>query len=222
MNKITCISGLYRNIRGGIEYSSERTKQEIIDSLRINPHYRQQLVCYADCHQNAEFLQNAGCYVHHIFNDAPNEIVFDTKHKMKHWMIYNAVKEFKNVLWIDWDTYNRKPIDKQFIDFCLTNPLPKFTWIKNYWAIVNCAVYYLNEKSLDIMERSFSAKVSEPNDELLWAHVLPENVREIKDYWLNDLVVNIWDESDFSDVTNNTFFLHVKDFTMIENKRQRL
>ena len=65
------------------------------------------------------------------------------------------------------------------------------------------------------MEKSFSAKVSEPNDELLWADVLPKNVRELKDYWLNDLVVNIWDESDFKDVTENTYFLHMKDFSML-------
>ena len=222
MNNITCISGLFRNIRGGKEGPSERTIQEIKDSLKINPHYRQQLVCYADCNQNAEVLRNEGCYVHKIFNDAPDEIVFDTKHKMKHWMMYNAVKEFKNVLWIDWDTYNRKLIDKHFIEFCLSNPLPKFTWIKNYWAIVNCAVYYLNEGSLDIMEKSFSAKVSEPNDELLWAHVLPNNVRELKDYWLNDFVVNIWAEADFADVTSNTYFLHLKDFSMNDNKRQNV
>lgn len=220
MNNITCISGLYRNIRGGKEDSSEIIKQEIRDSLRINPHYKQQLVCFADCNQNAEFLRDEGCYVHRILDDAPQEIVFDTKHKMKHWIMYNAVKEFKNVLWIDWDTYNRKLIDTNFLDFCFSNPLPKFTWIRNYWAIVNCAVYYLNESSLDIMEKSFSAKVSEPNDELLWADVLPQNVKELKDYWLNDLVVNIWDESDFKDVTENTYFLHMKDFSMLNRELQ--
>ena len=112
-----------------------------------------------------------------------------------------AVKEFKNVLWVDWDTYNKKPMDRHFAEFCFSNECPKFTWIKNYWAIVNCAVYYLNEKYLDVMETSFLAKVSEPNDELLWASVLPSDVRERECFWLKDFVINIWDESDFADVT---------------------
>jgi len=217
--KITCISGLYKNICGGIKKSCKKTLEEVHNSLQINPHYRKQLVCYADCTETSDFLKKEGCYVHKVFDDAPADIIFDTKHKMKHWIMYNAVKEFKNVLWIDWDTYNRKPIDEPFINYCLATPNPKFTWIKNYWATVNCAVYYLNESSLELMKKSFSAKVSEPNDELLWTSVLPPDVRKQKEYWLNSFVVNIWDEIDFQDVTPETYFLHLKNFSMLKNYR---
>ena len=216
--EITCVSGLFRNIRGGIEKSGDKILREVQNSLRVNPHYRSQLVCYADCADTADFLKNEGCYVHRVFDDAPADIIFDTKHKMKHWMMYNAVKEFKNVLWIDWDTYNRKLIDETFINHCFSSPNPKFTWIMNYWAVVNCAVYYLNESSIEIMEKSFLAKVSEPNDELLWAAVLPPDVRERKEYWLDDFVINIWEENDFQYVKPETYFLHLKDFSMLNNK----
>ena len=73
------------------------------------------------------------------------------------------------------------------------------------------------------MEKSFSAKVSEPNDELLWADVLPKNVRELKDYWLNDLVVNIWDESDFKDVTENSYNVATqRDFKVVGDKLKKV
>lgn len=215
MSKLTLISGLYKNIRGGELASSDRIRQEICDSITHNPHYRNQLICYADSKESADFLKNQGCYVHKVFDDAPSDIIFDAKHKMKHWIMYNAAKEFGNVLWIDWVTLNIKPVDDKFENHCLSSPHPKFTWINNYWAIVNCSVYYLNESSLGIMKESFSAKVPEPNDELLWASVLPPNVRNQKEYWLNDLVINIWLESEFSEITPNTYFLHLKDFSML-------
>ena len=80
-------------------------------------------------------------------------------------------------------------------------------------------MYYLNESALEIMKQSFSAKVSEPNDELLWTSVLPSDVRKRQEYWLNDFVVNIWDEIDFQDVTSETYFLHLKNFSMLKNYR---
>ena len=67
------------------------------------------------------------------------------------------------------------------------------------------------------MEKSFSAQVEIPNDELLWKSVLPDDVRNRKEFWLNDYVVNIWTEDDFKDVTENTYFLHLKDFSMLKN-----
>ena len=217
MKEITFVSGLYRNICGGIQNSSEDILREIDDSIKANPHYKINLVCFTDTNENAHYLQKKGCYVHKVFDDAPHEIVFDTKHKMKHWMMFNAVQEFKNVLWIDWDTYNLKQIDDVFISHCLCNSNPKFTWINNYWATVNCAVYYLNETWLSKMEKSFSAQVEIPNDELLWKSVLPDDVRNRKEFWLDDYVVNIWTEDDFKDVTENTYFLHLKDFSMLKN-----
>lgn len=217
MKNLTLVSGLYRNICGGILNSSKDILLEIEESVKFNPHYKTNLVCYTDTVENARFLQNVGCYVHKVFDNAPQEIVFDTKHKMKHWIMFNAVQEFKDVLWIDWDTFNVKKIDDIFIRYCLSNSNPKFTWINNYWATVNCAVYYLNEKWLSLMEQSFNTKVEVPNDELLWKEVLPCDVRDRKDFWLNDYVVNIWTEDDFNDVTANTYFLHLKDFSMLNN-----
>ena len=212
------ISGLYKNQHGGTLKPSTKTLTEVTESLRINPHYREQLICYADSKEMADFLEKKGCFVHKVFDDAPSDIIYDTKHKMKHWMMFNAVKEFKNVLWIDWDTYNIKPIDEYFLNYCYSTTNPKYTWINNYWAIVNCAVYYLNEKSLDIMEKSFSVKVESSNDELLWAAVLPPDVRNRSEYWLNDFVINIWQNKDFDNVTENTYFLHLKDFSMLNGR----
>ena len=222
MTNITFISGLFRPIRGGIaDYSKLKgIIREISDALELNLWYRSRLVCYADSKEMAEVLLHRGCYVHRIFDDAPEEIVFDTVHKMKHWIVLNALREFKNVVWIDWDTYNLKPIDKQFIRKCLDSDTPKFTWIDNYWATVNCAVYYVAHNSIELMERSFESKVEEPNDELLWKSVLPVNVREQRDYWFDDYVVNIWDKTDFSNVTDNTYFLHLKDFSMLRHYKR--
>lgn len=217
MREITLVSGLYRNIRGGVEESHQSILKEVKNSLAVNPHYRDRLVCYSDSPEMAYYLKQNGCYVHKVFDDAPRDIIWDTKHKMKHWIMYHAAKEFGDVLWIDWDTYNAKPINNAFIKHCLATNTPKFTWINNYWAIVNCAVYYLNRDFLDLMEKSFNAVVSEPNDELLWASVLPSDVRKQKDYWLNDYVVNIWTEEDFNDVTDDTLFLHLKDFSMLKS-----
>lgn len=215
MRKLTLISGLYRNICGGKIGNCANILREIKDSLQLNSHYKTDIICYADTKENALILQKAGCYVHKVFDNAPPEIVYDTKHKMKHWIMFNAVQEFRDVLWIDWDTYNIKPIDDNFLNFCFANPYPKFTWINNYWATVNCAVYYLNKSWIPLMHQSFKAQVETPNDELLWKSVLPTDVRCRKEYWLNDFVINIWTKEDFKDITTNTYFLHLKDFSML-------
>lgn len=193
---------------------------EITDSVQLNSHYKTDIVCYADTKENALFLQKAGCYVHKVFDNAPLDIVHDTKHKMKHWIMYNAVQEFNDVLWIDWDTYNVKKIDECFLNYCFANPYPKFTWINNYWTTVNCAVYYMNDSWTTQMQRSFGAQVEMPNDELLWKSVLPTDVRSRKEYWLNNFVVNIWTKDDFKDVTANTYFLHLKVFSMLKQFKQ--
>lgn len=220
MRKLTLISGLYRNICGGQMGDCTNILHEITDSVQLNSHYKTDIVCYADTKENALFLQKAGCYVHKVFDNAPLDIVHDTKHKMEHWIMYNAVQEFNDVLWIDWDTYNVKKIDECFLNYCFANPYPKFTWINNYWTTVNCAVYYMNDSWTTQMQRSFGAQVEMPNDELLWKSVLPTDVRSRKEYWLNDFVVNIWTKDDFKDVTANTYFLHLKVFSMLKQFKQ--
>jgi hypothetical protein len=59
------------------------------------------------------------------------------------------------------------------------------------------------------MERSFSAPVSIPNDELLWRSILPERVTELPQYWWGERVVNVWTEAEFSRVSSRTVFAHI-------------
>ncbi|WP_298393691.1 hypothetical protein [Flavobacterium sp.] len=212
---ITLVSGLYFYTRNGKSNYPDNIISELKQSLKINPWYREQLICYADSKEMADVLKTNGLYVHKIFDTAPIEILKDTAHKMKHWIMFEAVKEFNDVIWIDWDTYALKPIDEVFIQKCLKTENPKFTLIQNYWATVNCAIYYLNKKYAAIMEQSFDAIVAEPNDELLWKSVLPKNIVALEHFWLNDFVINIWDEEDFKNITNNTYFLHLKNFDML-------
>lgn len=214
--KITFVAGLYYYIRNGHSIFPNKIVSELKQSVILNPWYKENLVCYADSRQMANILISEGVYVHKIFDDAPSSIIYDAAHKMKHWIMFNAVKEFHDVVWIDWDTYLLKPIDKNFIEYCFKTLNPKFTYIKNYWATVNCSIYYLNESYIETMERSFYSKVSEPNDELLWKSVLPENIISLKEFWLEDMVINIWDNQDFQLITDKTYFLHLKNFEMLK------
>ena len=216
MRRITFISGLFDNIRDGVFSPKSGIEKEIETTLKFNPHYRELLTCYADSEDNAAIMQANNLSVHKIITDAPDSIIRDSRYKMKQWMMYQAVKEFGDVVWIDWDTYNKRLVDHRFVDYCLATNTPKFTFIKGgYWAVVNCAVYYANRSHLQLFEKSFSSKVSEPNDELMWASVLPKDIVGRKEYWFGDMVVNIWDRIDFKDVTDNTYFLHLKDFGLL-------
>lgn len=213
---IYCVSGLYFYARDGKSNYPQKIISEIEKSLELNLWYKQNIICYADTKEMAKILRAYGLYVHKVFDDAPNDIKHNAAHKMKHWIMFHAAKEFKHVLWIDWDTYLLKPLDDTFKYKCMASLHPKFTYIPNYWATVNCSVYYLNDFYLDLMEKSFYADVPVPNDELLWKSVLPENVTKLKEYWLDDMVVNIWHQSDFLYVTKNTYFLHLKDFNLLK------
>jgi hypothetical protein len=215
--RLQFISGLYFYVRNGKIFYPHKIIKEIEISLQINSWYKEKLICYTDSKEMAKLLQNKGLYVHKVFDDAPESIKINAAHKMKHWIVLNAIKEFNDVVWLDWDTYSVKPVDDLFIQNCLSSDHPKFTFIKNYWAKVNCSVYYSNANHISLMEKSFDSIVSEPNDELLWKSVLPDNIEDLKEYWFDDLVVNIWNDSDFKNVTNNTYFLHVRDFKILQN-----
>lgn len=219
MNKreLTFVSGLYFYTRNGQTTYPEKIIFELEKSVQRNSWYKEKLICYADTQEMAKILSDKGLYVHKVFDDAPQEVKNDAAHKMKHWIMLNAVKEFNDVVWIDWDTYSLKPIDETFINKCIQSEHPKFTLINNYWATVNCSVYYLNKNYVPLMERSFNSVVSEPNDELLWKSVLPENICSLNQYWLDDFVINIWEEIDFKDVTENTYFLHLRNFEMLNS-----
>ncbi|MEO0075663.1 MAG: hypothetical protein ABIK31_06110 [candidate division WOR-3 bacterium] len=215
--KITYVSGLYYYSRNGKSSFPHKIISEIEESVKLTPWYKSNIICYADSKETAKILDNHGLYVHNIFDNAPNQILINKAHKMKHWIMYNAVKEFNDVVWIDWDTYLLKPIDQHFENKCLKSIHPKFTYIHNYWATVNCSVYYLNQSYLELMEKSFHSILSEPNDELLWKSVLPENIRSLKQYWLDDYVINVWEEEDFKKITKNTYFLHLRNFELLKS-----
>jgi hypothetical protein len=86
------IAGLYSNTKSGINQDVSVIKKEIINSLKVNPWYRDHVrVLAGDC-ESADFLERNGLKVYKIFNDAPDFIKFDTVHLMKHWMCIWAVK----------------------------------------------------------------------------------------------------------------------------------
>jgi hypothetical protein len=205
------IAGLYPWARAGEIRPPTKTLQEIHASLALNPSYRDDLIVLAGDGDSAAHLRAFGLRVHRVFDDAPPAVRADAAHKMKHWMCRWALKEFGEFLWVDWDTVLLRPLDEGFWAWCRTHGAPKFIRIPNYWATVNCGVYYANCAWAEAMDRSFSAVVSEPNDELLWASVLPDDVLERQEYWWGERAVNVWTKDDFAEVTAGTFFAHVKD-----------
>jgi hypothetical protein len=213
------IAGLYPYTRAGVTSPPKFTLEEIPASLEINPSYREDLIILAGDFDSAMQLEGFGLNVHRIFDDAPEAVKRDTAHKMKHWMCLWALREFGEFLWVDWDTVMLKRPDEAFWAACRERRTPKFVWIDDYWATVNCGVYYANDDWIPAMERSFGAVVSEPNDELLWTSVLPPNVRDRPAFWWGDRVVQIWNEPDFAHVSKETYFAHVKRLDWAANLR---
>ena len=207
---VPMIAGLYPYTRAGVTHPPRVTLHEIPMSLEVNPSYREQLLVLAGDELSARQLSSFGLRVHRVFEDAPTEIHRDTAHKMKHWMCLWALREFGELFWVDWDTVMLRPPDEAFWKACRAGSTPKFLWIDNYWATVNCGVYYGCREWLSAMERSFLAEVAEPNDELLWRSVLPPEVRERPEFWLGTRAVNIWNEEDFRLIGAETYFAHVK------------
>jgi len=216
---IPMIAGLYPYTRGGVTHPPKVTLQEIPASLHVNPSYREDLLVLAGDRTSAEHLASFGLRVHRVFDDAPAAIHRDAAHKMKHWMCLWALREFGEFLWVDWDTVLLRPPDHFFWEDCRRGGTPKFVRIPGYWATVNCGVYYASHRWLGEMERSFDAEVSEPNDELLWASVLPSDVEDRDEFWWGDRAVQIWTEADFGSVTARTYFAHVKHLDWAERLR---
>lgn len=213
------IAGLYPYTRGGVAQPPRFTLAEIPVSLTVNPWYRETILVLAGDQTSADQLGRFGLRVHRIFDDAPPEIQRDTAHMMKHWMCRWALQEFGEFLWIDWDTVTLRKPDQLFWDWCTAHETPKFIRIPNYWATVNCGVYYASSTWADAMNRSFGAEVSEPNDELLWASVLPKDVRDRPEYWWGDRAANIWTEDDFRLLGPGSYFAHVRHLEWAEKVR---
>lgn len=216
------IAGLYPYTRGGVTQPPSAILAEIPVSLAVNPVYARDLTVLAGDRSSARQLEAFGLRVHRVFDDAPPEVVRDAVHKMKHWMCLWALREYGEFLWIDWDTVMLRPPDDAFWSFCRAPPTPKFIHIDNYWATVNCGVYYACDDWLPAMERSFGAEVSEPNDELLWTSVLPADVRERPEFWWGDRVQNVWSERGFARVTAATYFAHVRYLEWAEALREHV
>jgi hypothetical protein len=204
------ITGLYYYCRNGERSFPRVTAAEIPASLAANPVYRSLLTVYAADQESADILEGHGVPVHRVLVDAPAEIRRDAAHKMKHWMCFQALEEFGEYLWLDWDTVLLRELDDEFWDWCRDAGTPKFLGIPNYWATVNCGVYFCPGSWRDRLARSFASQVSEPNDELLWRTVLPADVVERPEFWWNGRVVNIWTEGEFDRIGPSTYLAHVR------------
>ncbi len=216
------IAGLYRYVRGGVVSEPRKTLSEIPQSLAHNPRYHEELTILAGDRASARDLQRLGLTVSRVFSDAPEDVRRDAAHKMKHWMCLWGVREFGEVLWVDWDTVCLRWPDDHFWSWCRRHETPKFVFIPNYWATVNCAVYFVNDVWADAMVQSLRADVSEPNDELLWTSVLPQDVVLRPEFWWGNRVVNVWTPKEVERVTERTYFAHVRRFEFADALRRRM
>lgn len=214
------IAGLYPYARGGAVHPPNVTLSEIPASLAANPSYRDDLLVLAGDRTSAAQLESFGLRVFRIFDDAPSAVQIDAAHKMKHWMCRWALAEFGEFLWVDWDTVLLRHPDADFWGWCRAHGTPKFVRIPGYWATVNCGIYYAGAGWAEDMDRSFDAVVSEPNDELLWASVLPVDVADRPEYWWGERVAQVWTRDDFTLVTTGTYFAHVKHLEWADELRK--
>lgn len=207
---IPMIAGLYPYTRAGVTQPPVVTLREIPASLEVNPLYRDRLIVLAGDEPSASHLRSFGLEVRRVFADAPASVRRDAAHNMKHWMCRWALAEFGEFLWVDWDTVCIRPPDEQFAEWTRGARTPRFIRIPNYWATVNCGVYFASADWAAAMDASFEAEVSEPNDELLWASVLPRDVVHRPDFWWGDRVIHVERHEDIQWVTPNAWFAHVK------------
>jgi hypothetical protein len=156
-------------------------------------------------------LSQVGLKVTKNFEDAPEFVKANSAHLMKHWMCIWALREFGEFIWVDWDTLMVKEPQDDFYEYCREHQTPKFIHIKHYWATVNCGVYYAPYAWLDRMVTGLETNLSEPNDELCWAAVLPRDVVNDSRFWWGNRVINIWKEDDMQAVPATACFLHVRD-----------
>lgn len=215
------IAGLYPYTRGGVTHPPSVTLREIPQCLQVNPGYRERLTVLAGDGPSADHLRSFGLTVTRVFDDAPAAIHHDTAHKMKHWMCRWALDAFGEFLWVDWDTVCLRPPDEAFASWARSSGTPRFLRIPDYWATVNCGVYYAPATWADAMDKSFETEVSEPNDELLWRSVLPTDVLDEEAFWWGPRVVHVEREEDIDLAGPDTVFAHVKRLDWAERLRAR-
>jgi hypothetical protein len=205
------IAGLYQYCRAGRCRPPTKTLEEITLSLRANPGYSDMLTVLSGNHHCTAALSQLGLKVTKTFEDAPAFVKANSAHLMKHWMCIWALREYGEFIWVDWDTLMTREPQDDFYDYCREHQTPKFIRIKHYWATVNCGVYYAPHTWLDQMTAGLEANLSEPNDELCWATVLPKNVVSDSRFWWGDRVINVWNKEDMKAVPAAACFLHVRD-----------
>ena len=206
------ITGLYPYVRGGVHKPPVVTLAEIPRSLRVNPMYKDRLMVLAGNEESAHSLKGFGLQVTRTFDDAPVFVTKDMAHKMKHWMCLWALREFGEFLWLDWDTVWMRDPPAAFWKNLRASATPRFIYIPHYWAIVNCGIYYVPGSWLGAMEKSLYFDTDDPNDELLWASVLPCDVRQRREFWWGQHALHIETLQDMESVTQKTYFAHVKNF----------
>ena len=216
------IAGLYPYARDGVVQPPTVTLSEVPLSLMTNPSYRDDLLVLAGDDASAAQLEGFGLHVYRVFNDAPDAVRTDAAHKMKHWMCRWALEAFGEFLWVDWDTVLLRQPDESFWAWCRQYGTPKFIHIPDYWATVNCGVYYAGRSWAEAMDRSFAASVSEPNDELLWASVLPTDVHDHPEFWWGRRAVHVQTPEDFRLISPDTYFAHVKRLEWASDLRKEL
>jgi hypothetical protein len=214
------ITGLFSIQRNGQSVVTAKMIREIKQSLKVNTWYRKNLIFLAGDLASARILETFDLPIYRVFDDAPGYIREKPAFRMKHWMVFWILQRFGEALWIDWDTISLMVPDDYFFFFCRAFQTPKFVFIPGYHATVNCSVYYVSHHWMEAMEKSFYAKVSSPNDELMWQAVLPKEVVNLKQFWWEDMVTNVWLESECAWIKKNTYFAHVKTFSYFKRLQE--
>ncbi len=218
------IMGLYPFARGGTSQVPITLLEEIPQSLAINHWDEMGVKFLAGDSWAADILTGLHLSVARTFSEAPAFIHRDAAHLMKFWMCLWALKEFGEFLWVDWDVICLRRPDAAFSSWCRAHDTPKFIFIPNYWATVNCGVYYANKSWRSEMERALSLEISQPNDELLWRGILPPDVIARPEFWWGSLVVNLWNRDKISQLKDTPYFTHVRDlnyYTDLEKYKRR-
>ncbi len=96
--------GLYFYKRNKKEYFPTKTLQELKSFFKSNSSYIDELnlLFLAGDDKAAELLKKNGLNPYWVFNDAPEIIQENSAHFMKHWMVYSMLREYSELLWLDW------------------------------------------------------------------------------------------------------------------------
>ncbi|MEZ4468942.1 MAG: hypothetical protein R3F43_32050 [bacterium] len=94
-------------------------------------------------------------------------------------------------MWVDWDTVLVRPPDEAFLGGLPARQHPEVHPHSRLLGDgeLRCLLRFAPMAPRDGAESD--AQVSEPNDELLWASVLPSDVQDREEFWWGDRAVQI-------------------------------